>query len=111
MSSAIRRNAAKSPTSDSTPVGTFPKNTEIFLADATLYLEFLGITTIAWQWLKQATQAQKALKNSKDEENFYQGKVTTARYFFEYELVKTLALSKRLLSSHAISIEMQTAWF
>lgn len=90
-----------------------PQNVEVFLADATLYLEFFGITTIAWQWLKQAVQASKALGGSlaESERNFYQGKVATARYFFEYELIKTGALAKRLVSSDHTTIEMQADWF
>ena len=29
------------------------ENPDLFLADATLYLELFGILAIAWQWLKQ----------------------------------------------------------
>ena len=89
------------------------QNVEVFLADATLYLEFFGIVTIAWQWLKQAIQAQKVLESSVSEidQNFYQGKIATAHYFFEYELAKTISLSKRLASSNHTTIEMQTEWF
>ncbi len=46
---------------------------EAFLADATLYLEFFGIITIAWQWLLQGIAVQKALNNGakKKDLNFY----------------------------------------
>lgn len=89
------------------------QNVEVFLADATLYLEFFGIVTIAWQWLKQAVQAQNALNQSASEidQNFYQGKMATAHYFFEYELVKTISLGLRLISSDHTTIEMQNEWF
>lgn len=89
------------------------QNIEVFLADATLYLEFFGIVTIAWQWLKQAIQAQKGLESSVSEsdQNFYQGKIATAHYFFEYELVKTISLSERLTSNDHTTIEMQAEWF
>ena len=40
------------------------KGPEAYLADATLYLEFFGIITIAWQWLKQAVAANNALEKS-----------------------------------------------
>jgi butyryl-CoA dehydrogenase len=30
------------------------ENSELFLTDATLYLELFGITALAWQWLLQA---------------------------------------------------------
>ncbi len=33
---------------------------ELYLADATLYLELFSIVTIAWQWLLQALRAIEA---------------------------------------------------
>jgi alkylation response protein AidB-like acyl-CoA dehydrogenase len=86
---------------------------ELFLADATLYLDFFGIVTIAWQWLKQAVQAQKGLTtaNSEENRNFYQGKVATANYFFDYELVKTSSLAACLTSHAKGTVEMQPDWF
>jgi len=52
---------------------------EVFLADATLYLEFFGIISVAWQWLVQVLSIQKALEAgpSKHESQFYQGKLYT----------------------------------
>jgi alkylation response protein AidB-like acyl-CoA dehydrogenase len=86
---------------------------EIFLADATLYLEFFGIVTIAWQWLLQGVAVQRALNNGakKADQNFYQGKMFTLRYFFAYELPKTLGLAKRLLDDDRLTVEMQTDFF
>ncbi len=43
--------------------------------------------------------------------DFYQGKIMTAKYFFEYELVKVDGLAKRLSSDEKVTIEMQNAWF
>lgn len=72
---------------------------ESFYADANLFLEMFGITAIAWQWLMQATSAQKCLEGilSEEERNFYKGKIFTMRYFFEYEVPKTQVLKKQLL--------------
>ena len=86
---------------------------EAFLADATLYLEFFGIVTIAWQWLLQGITVQKALNNGakKKDLDFYEGKMFTLRYFFGYELPKTLGLAKRLMQSDGLTIEMQTGHF
>jgi butyryl-CoA dehydrogenase len=86
---------------------------EAFLADATLYLEFFGIVTIAWQWLLQGIAAQKALKNDarKKDLNFYEGKMFTLRYFFGYELPKTLGLAKRLMDDDRLTVEMQADYF
>ncbi|MDM8516618.1 acyl-CoA dehydrogenase [Desulfobacterales bacterium HSG16] len=86
---------------------------EIFLADATLYLEMFGIVTIAWQWLVQAIAAKKELdKNpTKAKKRFYLGKIQTCRYFFAYELPKTKGLIQRLEDTEMITTEMETTWF
>jgi butyryl-CoA dehydrogenase len=86
---------------------------EAFLADATLYLEFFSIVTIAWQWLLQGVAAQSALNNGakKADQNFYQGKMFTLRYFFAYELPKTLGLAKRLLGDDRLTVEMRAEYF
>lgn len=85
---------------------------EKYLSDATLYLELFGLITIAWQWLKQAIIAQQKLSEAHDSDrDFYQGKLMTTRYFYEYELVKANSLMKRLLSSDQVTIDMQSEWF
>jgi len=67
---------------------------EIFLADATLFLEFFGIIAIAWQWLLQALTADEALAGASEaaDTDFYRGKLHTFRYFFEYELPRFMDL-------------------
>lgn len=86
--------------------------TEKFLADATLYLEMFGIITIAWQWLNQGIVAKENLNDAHEaDQNFYQGKLATMRYFYEYELVKVDSLVKRLQSTDSVTIEMQSDWF
>jgi alkylation response protein AidB-like acyl-CoA dehydrogenase len=86
---------------------------DLFLADATLYLEYVGIITIAWQWLMQAAVAESALANSSDDadKNFYLGKRTTCHYFCRYELPKCAALSTRLMQADGLTAEMDTALF
>ena len=86
---------------------------EFFLADATLYLEFFGIVSVAWQWLVQATTVVKALRNRPDdiELNFYTGKFFAFRYFFEYELPKIQGLAKRLMNSDGLTAEIKPDYF
>jgi len=86
---------------------------ELFLADATLYLEFFGIISVAWQWLLQALPVQKALKKdlSDSETLFYKGKFYTFRFFFHYELPKIEGLVKRLMESDGLTVEMETSFF
>jgi alkylation response protein AidB-like acyl-CoA dehydrogenase len=85
---------------------------EVFLADATLYLEYFGYVTIGWQWLKQAVVAQKALVNAEGESelNFYHGKVATANFYFEYELPKTRPLHEKLMSTNRVTMDVDKNW-
>ena len=85
----------------------------MFLADATLYLEFFGIIAIAWQWLLQAVVSKKALVGDllPADVNFYNGKVYTCRYFFGYELPKIEGLAKRLLNGDGLTVEINNDYF
>lgn len=88
---------------------------EIFLADATLYLEFFSIIAVAWQWLNQAICAGKALEGkeglSEDDTNFYQGKMYSFKYFFGYELPKIDGLARRLLNTDGLTVEAKARHF
>jgi butyryl-CoA dehydrogenase len=83
--------------------------TDIFLADATLFLEFFCIVTIGWQWLLQAIAAAKGLRGNPSREDmiFYRGKISTFRYFFHYELPKIEGLAITLLDGSGITVEME----
>ncbi len=83
---------------------------EVFLADATLYLEYTALLVQGWQWLRMALVAEKAKPEGQADKDFYQGKLRTCRYYFEYELPKYHALHTRLLSDERLTLEMDTAW-
>ena len=86
---------------------------EAFLSDATLYLEYFGIVTIAWQWLLQGIAAHKALTQGagKKDRDFYEGKIFALRYFYGYELPKTEGLARRLTDDDWITVEMKPQSF
>jgi butyryl-CoA dehydrogenase len=80
---------------------------EVYLSDATLYLELFGILNVSWAWLKQATVAQKALdeKNPVGEElQFYASKIHTMQFYFHYELPKAKSLTARLLDDTILTV-------
>ena len=85
---------------------------EVFLSDATLYLEMFGIVTVSWLWLKQALVAQTAIDNKAENEEylFYQGKVHTMKYYFEYELPKIQPLIERLMSAEKLTLDIESAY-
>lgn len=84
---------------------------EVFLADATLFLEMAGILALGWIWMNQAIVSSKKLEEVDSERNFYLGKIETARYFAGYELVKIESISKRLLADFFPTLNMQEDWF
>lgn len=83
---------------------------ERFLADATLFMEMFGIVSVAWQWLIQGLEAKKALLTANpqgDELNFYESKLHTMRFYFAYELPKTLGLATRLLDEEILTFAVE----
>jgi alkylation response protein AidB-like acyl-CoA dehydrogenase len=83
----------------------------IFLADATLFLELCGLLAMGWMWLNQARSARERMARMEADQNFYFGKMETANYFMEYELVKIKSLAERLKSSNYPTIAMKEEWF
>jgi alkylation response protein AidB-like acyl-CoA dehydrogenase len=80
---------------------------EVFMADATLYMEFFGILNVAWQWLRMAQVAQKALLTqnvSEDDRVFYGSKIQTMQFFYKYELSKTHYLADCLLNTEVLTV-------
>ncbi|HEY0064851.1 MAG TPA: acyl-CoA dehydrogenase [Telluria sp.] len=82
------------------------------LANASLYLEAVGHTVVAWMWLEQALVASAKLPAASDDEaNFYHGKLQACRYFFQWELPKVPQQLDLLASIDTTTLDMQDAWF
>ena len=82
-------------------------DTERYLSDATLFLELFGIVVVAWQWLKQAIVAKQTLLTQNpqgDDLIFYEGKIHTMKFYFHYEVPKTLGLAHRLKDTEVLTI-------
>ena len=78
------------------------------MADATVFMELSGIVTVAWQWLKQGIIAQQALDNSivaVQSKLFYKSKLETMKFFYKYELPKTIALVQTLMHEDKVTIK------
>lgn len=78
---------------------------EAALANSVIYLEALGHLVIAWMWLEQLCAAHG---RSGD---FYDGKRQAARYFFNYELPKTMPQLDLLERLDRTTLEMCEPWF
>lgn len=79
---------------------------EVFLSDASLYLELFGILCTAWQWLKQGIATAQLRQNSQREYSpeFLESKWLALQFFYEYELPKAEGLFIRLKSSNHITV-------
>ncbi|WP_456422976.1 acyl-CoA dehydrogenase [Lutibacter sp.] len=88
-------------------------NYERFLADATVFMDFLGTIVVGWQWLKTASTAQEILeKNEGNQSNaFYESKIHTMKFFYTYELIKTKGLAKTLMNNEELTISVSKEVF
>ena len=79
---------------------------EVYLSDATLFLELFSILAIAWQWIKQGIKVEELkLSGTKAySAEFLQSKMYALQYFFEYEVPKTEGLIFRLKSENHVTV-------
>lgn len=85
---------------------------DLFLANASVYLEMVGHVVIAWMWLRQAqaVSRQDSVVSGANQD-FYRGKLQTCAYFFNRELPKVYYLAQILVSLEPTCYEMQDSWF
>ncbi len=83
---------------------------ERYIADASIFMEYMSNVVLGWQWLKMATVAKQALVtgNTTFGENFYEDKILTMRYFFKYELPKVNYCKDVLMNQESITIPEET---
>lgn len=85
---------------------------ELATANSVLYLDMIGQIVVAWIWLRMAIVARDAQPSAAPvDQAFYRGKVTACRYFFRYELPKTLAQADLLDALDDTCLNMSTECF
>ena len=82
---------------------------EKYLADASIFMEFFSLVIVGWNWLEIAANSQEAIKNGdkKFSEIFYKSKIETMKYFFEYELPKTVGHSQIIMNPSSVTIKKE----
>jgi len=82
------------------------------LANASLYLDMLGHTLIAWMWLDQARAAARALPGaSAHDAPFYRGKLQACRFFSRQELPLVHIWAANVAALDDSAMNMQPDWF
>lgn len=79
---------------------------ENYLADASVFMELMSNVVIAYQWLKIAVEAEKNLNRGEKNysTSFYESKIHTMKFYFKYELPKTGACLKTILSGDKLTL-------
>ena len=73
---------------------------EMFLSDATVYMEFFSNIVVAWLWMKMAVKAQEQGADT----DFLRAKIHTMKFFYQYELANNLSLAKILRSAERLTL-------
>ncbi|MDA5193505.1 acyl-CoA dehydrogenase [Govanella unica] len=95
-------------------VAAMQQDAERGLANATVYLDFVGRIVAAWVWLRQAMAAERKLVAgglSADETNFLRGKLQAARYMYDWELPQIVPQAKILTDVNRVCYDMEDGWF
>lgn len=79
------------------------------LSNANAYLQLMGHTVAAWMWLRQANAA--AALTALEDNDFGQGKLQAAQYFFHWELPRVELDAQRLIDADNTFITMDSRWF
>ncbi|WP_420427467.1 acyl-CoA dehydrogenase [Algiphilus sp.] len=84
---------------------------DVYLANASAYLDMLGHVVIAWIWLEQVLVADEATADGDSDRAFYAGKRQATQYFFQRELPQIAHWARLVADGEASALDMQDAWF
>ncbi|AVD90047.1 acyl-CoA dehydrogenase [Pseudomonas sp. SWI44] len=89
------------------------EDADLGLSNATAYLDLFGRVLVGWVWLRQALIAERALLDgaAELESDFYRGKLHTAKYYMEWELVQLQGIAQLLCAGNSACHDMQNRWF
>lgn len=78
-----------------------------YLSDATIFMKMMGNVVIAYQWLQMGLAAAQSLNSDSMEydQSFYQGKITTMKFYFKYELPLITGDATTLMDEQRITMQ------
>lgn len=87
-------------------------NYERYLSDANLFMEYMSIVVLSWLWLEMAVNSKEKITTDdlKYSKIFYESKIHTMKFYFKYELPKTLSLAESLMSDEVLTIKEDTEY-
>ncbi|NQW36017.1 MAG: acyl-CoA dehydrogenase [Flavobacteriales bacterium] len=84
---------------------------ENYLADASIFMDFLSTLVIGWQWLKIGVTAEKSKSNADNKTGLEDNLIHTMAYYYTYEMAKLEGLAKILLNDKALTVKAQADTF
>ncbi len=85
---------------------------EFMLRHSADFLELFSTIVVAWQWLRQASVAARALPNAAaNDRGFYEGKLCAAQYWFSTELPRIDHWVRLCRDGEDSYTRMQPGWF
>ena len=81
---------------------------DLYLANASVYLNLFGHTVLAWIWLEQAVALQRL---DDTDATYKEGKMRACQYFYRWELPHTKTWAKLLQSLDETCLKMPTESF
>lgn len=76
------------------------KGKEEYLSRATLFVEYISLICVGWQWVRMGQIAQCKMESGSSN-NFYFSKLKTLDHFYKFEYVKTEFLYRQLMNQDA----------
>jgi butyryl-CoA dehydrogenase len=84
---------------------------ELMLRHSADFLELFSVLTVAWRWLEQAAAAKEGLARGAGGQDFYEGKLAAAQYWFAVELPRLPLLARLCRTGEDSYARMQPEWF
>lgn len=87
-------------------------NHEVFLSDATIFMQFFGTLVIGWQWLKLGLAAKETAASGAGnfKAGFHEATLKTMRFYFTYELPQMEGFAAILQNTEELTILEGEEW-
>lgn len=92
-------------------VTQFAARPAVVSAGAVPFLELFGIVAGGWQMARSALVAHEQLLAGSDDQDFYRGKLLTARFYADHQLTQAQGLSQVVLQGGAAVLEIDDLQF
>ncbi len=83
-------------------------------ANAQALMNVLATIIVSWMWIRQASKAEQLLLTTSpnlEKQQYYCGKIQTAKYFIDWELPTIRRDIELLIEDNSVCTDMQVGWF